>query len=82
LDEALSPATNARPGRFVIIDNDTGVSAMYAEPYWSHYVGVRIYNDAGTTPGVYAAVIGSLLALMCMAIVVNMKKTLVKAKVY
>ncbi|KAL7430144.1 hypothetical protein ACHAXH_003793 [Discostella pseudostelligera] len=82
LDEALSPATNARPGRFVVNDNDEGVSALYAEPYWSHYVGVRIYNDAGTTPGVYAAVIGSLLALMCMAIVVNMKKKLVKEKVY
>ena len=82
LDEALSPATNARPGRFVVNNNDEGTSAMYAEPYWSHYVGVRIYNDAGTTPGVYASSIGAVLATMCMGIVWRLKRKLVKEKVY
>lgn len=82
LDEALSAATNARPGRFVINDADEGISALYAEPYWSHYVGVRIYNDAGNTPGVYAASVGAVVSLVCMCIVWRVKKSMVKEKVY
>lgn len=82
LDEALSAATNLGTGRFVIDDNDEGISALYTEPYWSSYVGVRIYNDAGNTPGVYASVIGAAFALVCIVFGWRLKKTMVKEKVY
>ena len=80
LDEALSAV--AKLGRFELVGDDEGVSALYAEPYWSSYVGVRIYNDAGTGPGVYAASIGAAFALACIWFVWKLKKTLVKEKVY
>jgi nicastrin len=80
LDEALSAV--AKLGRFEVVSDDEGVSALYAEPYWSSYVGVRIYNDAGTGPGVYAASIGVAFALACIGFVWKLKKTLVKEKVY
>jgi nicastrin len=80
LDEALSAA--AKLGRFEIAGDDEGVSALYAEPYWSNYVGVRIYNDAGTGPGAYAASIGAAFALACVVFIWKLKKTLVKEKVY
>jgi nicastrin len=69
-------------GRFEVVSDDEGVSALYAEPYWSSYVGVRIYNDAGTGPGVYATSIGVAFALVCIGFVWKLKKTLVKEKVY
>ena len=80
LDEALSAV--AKLGMFEVVGDDEGVSALYAEPYWSSYVGVRIYNDAGTGPGVYAASIGAAFALACIGFVWKLKKTLVKEKVY
>ena len=82
LDEALSAAANSPTSRFEIQDDDEGASALYTEPYWSSYVGVRIYNDAGNNPGVYAASIGAVFALACLALVWRLKKTMVKQKVY
>jgi hypothetical protein len=69
-------------GRFNVLDGDDAVSAMYTEPYWSSYVGVRIYNDAGSGPGVYALSIGATFAVVCMGLVWHLKKRLVKEKVY
>mmetsp|Transcript_4517 Transcript_4517/g.10230 ORF Transcript_4517/g.10230 Transcript_4517/m.10230 type:complete len:162 (-) Transcript_4517:84-569(-) len=82
LDEALSAATNLGTGRFELQDEDEGISALYTEPYWSNYVGVRIYNDAGNTPGVYASIIGAAFALVCILFGLRVKKTMVKEKVY
>ena len=80
LDESLVAATKL--GRFNVLDGDDAVSAMYTEPYWSSYVGVRIYNDAGSGPGVYALSIGATFAVVCMGLVWHLKKRLVKEKVY
>ncbi|KAL7533159.1 hypothetical protein ACHAXR_005073 [Thalassiosira sp. AJA248-18] len=82
LDEALSAAANVGTSRFEIQDGEEGISALYTEPYWSSYVGVRIYNDAGNTPGVYASSIGAVFALACIGFVLRLKKTMVKQKVY
>ena len=82
LDESLLAATNLGTGRFVIQDDDEGISALYTEPKWSSYVGVRIYNDVGSSPGAYAASIGAAFALVCIGIVWRLKKTMVKEKVY
>ena len=79
LDESLLAVTKL--GRFEVMDGDN-VSAMYTEPYWSSYVGVRIYNDAGSGPGVYATSIGTAFALVCMGFVWHLKRRLVKEKVY
>jgi nicastrin len=80
LDESLVAATKL--GRFNVLDGDDAVSAMYTEPYWSNYVGVRIYNDAGSGPGVYAISIGATFAVVCMGLVWRLKRRLVKEKVY
>jgi len=82
LDEALEAATNRKPAFFSIQDDDEGISALYTEPYWSSNVGVRIYNDAGNNPGVYAASIGVVFSLFCIVYVWRLKKTMVKEKVY
>lgn len=81
LDEALSVAANAPTSRFEILDDDQGVSAMYTEPYWSSYVGVRIYNDAGNNLGMYASSIGAIFALACLVFVWRVEKTMVKQQV-
>eukprot|EP00579_Thalassiosira_antarctica_P001137 CAMPEP_0201866898 /NCGR_PEP_ID=MMETSP0902-20130614/1321_1 /ASSEMBLY_ACC=CAM_ASM_000551 /TAXON_ID=420261 /ORGANISM="Thalassiosira antarctica, Strain CCMP982" /LENGTH=872 /DNA_ID=CAMNT_0048391945 /DNA_START=21 /DNA_END=2639 /DNA_ORIENTATION=+ len=82
LDEALSAVKNVGPGMFELQDGEEGISALYTEPYWSNYVGVRVYNDAGNTPGVFASSIGAVFALGCIGFVLRLKKTMVKEKVY
>ena len=82
LDEAISPAKNHKTGLFELQENDQGFSAMYTEPYWSSYVGVRIYNDAGKKPGIWASSMGSVFGLVCVGLVYRLKKKLVKEKVY
>jgi len=87
LDEGLSAAANVGPGMFELQQNEDdsgeGVSsALYTEPYWSSYVGVRVYNDAGSNPGVYASSVGAVFALLCAGFVWNLKKKMMKEKVY
>ncbi|KAL7486469.1 hypothetical protein ACHAW6_012068 [Cyclotella cf. meneghiniana] len=82
LDEALIPTKNKNPNYFEIQEGDAGVSAMYTEPFWDSGVGVRIYNDAGNTPGTWAMSMGAVAALLCFMVVYRLKKTLVKEKVY
>ena len=82
LDEALEATANMSPGMFDVREDDEGISALYTEPYWSNYVGVRIYNDAGNSPGVYAASIGAVFALASMVCVWRLKKKMTKEKVY
>jgi nicastrin len=82
LDEAMSPAANRAPGWFAIDGNDQGVSAMITEPFWSSYVGVRIFDDAGKGPGIYASISGALFASICLVVVYRLKKGLMKEKVY
>ena len=57
-------------------------SALYTEPYWSNYVGVRVYNDAGNNPGVYVSSVGAVFALICLGYVWSLKKRMIKEKVY
>ena len=82
LDEAISPATNYKTGLFVLQDDDQGISAMYTEPYWSQYVGVRIYRNAGKAPGIWASSLGSLFGLICVGLVYRLKKKFLKENVY
>lgn len=82
LDEAISPAANQAPGWFTIDENDQGVSAMIAEPFWSSFVGVRAYNDAGEGVGLFSSIAGAIFTLICLIVVHRLKKSLVKDKVY
>ncbi|KAL3795019.1 hypothetical protein HJC23_006340 [Cyclotella cryptica] len=82
LDEAIIPTKNKYPNYFEIQEGDAGVSALYTEPFWDSGVGVRIYNDAGKTPGTWAMSMGAVAALVCFMAVYRLKKTLVKEKVY
>ena len=82
LDEALSPAKNKYPNYFEIREDDTGVSALYTEPFWDSGVGVRIYNDAGKTPGIWASCMGTVAALLSFGVGYRLKKKLMKEKVY
>ncbi|KAL7549397.1 hypothetical protein ACHAWF_012666 [Thalassiosira exigua] len=82
LDEALTPAANRKPGMFEVAEDDEGASALYAEPYWSPRVGVRIYNDAGGAAGGIAAGVGAGFALACVAATWKLKRTMTKEKVY
>ena len=82
LDEALQPTANKYPNYFSIRDDDAGVSAIYTEPFWSSDVGVRIYNDAGKMPGIWASCMGTVAVLVSFATVYRLKKKLVKHKVY
>lgn len=82
LDEALTAAKNKYPNYFTIDGDDAGVSALYTEPFWDSGVGVRIYNDAGKMPGIWASCMGTVAALLSFAVVYRLKKKLVKEKVY
>lgn len=82
MDEAFSPAANKAPGWFTIDENDQGVSAMITEPFWSSFVGVRAYNDAGNGVGINASISGAIFTSICLAVVYRLKKSLVKEKVY
>lgn len=82
LDEALAPAKNKYPNYFTIEEDDAGVSALYTEPFWDSNVGVRIYNDAGKSPGIWASCMGIVVAFLSLAVGYRLKKKLVKEKVY
>ena len=82
VDEAISPATNKAPGWFAVEGNDEGVSAMFTEPFWSSYVGVRAYNDAGSNPGIFASIAGAVFTFGCFVIVYRLKRVLIKEKLY
>lgn len=82
VDEGISPATNKAPGWFAVEGNDEGVSAMFTEPFWSSYVGVRAFHDAGTGPGTYTSIAGVLFTSVCFFMVYRLKKRLLKEKVY
>ena len=82
LDEVLRAAADIGTGMFELGEDDEGIIALYTEPYWSNYVGMRVYNDAGNTPGVYASSFGAVFALACIGFVWRFKKTMVKEKVY
>ena len=82
LDEVLRAAANVGTGMFELGEDNEGIITLYTEPYWSNYVGMRVYNDAGNTPGVYASSFGAVLALAYIGFVWRLKKRMVKEKVY
>ena len=82
LDEAISPAKNKYPNYFAVEEEDAGISALYTEPFWDSSVGVRIYNDAGKTPGIWASCMGTVAALISFGVGYRLKKKLVKEKVF
>ena len=82
LDEAISPAKNMYPNYFSIEEGDAGISALYTEPFWDSSVGVRIYNDAGKIPGIWASCMGTVAALISFGVGYRLKKKLVKEKVF
>jgi len=61
LDEALKPAAGKPTGYFEFKDNDSGVSPVYTEPFWSNNVGVKVYRDVGWVPG-FLTLVGGLAA--------------------
>mmetsp|Transcript_16665 Transcript_16665/g.23482 ORF Transcript_16665/g.23482 Transcript_16665/m.23482 type:complete len:789 (+) Transcript_16665:228-2594(+) len=82
LDEALEAAPMNSTGRFIISDDDEGVSAMYTEPYWSSSVGVRVYRDGGARAGKIALFSGLVVAATCFIVVQRLKQKMKKEKLY
>jgi nicastrin len=82
LDEALQAVENKPTGYFVVSDNDQGVSAMYAEPYWSPSVGVRVYRDVGSLPGFFTLVAGVVVGAASLFGALVLKVGLKKEKLY
>jgi len=82
LDEALEAAPMNATGRFLVSDDDEGVSAMYTEPYWSATVGVRVYRHGGDRAGKIALFSGLTVAAACFVVVLQLKKKMKKEKLY
>ena len=82
LDESLVATPGKATGYFSVSENDAGVSAMYTEPYWSSSVGVRVYSDAGPTPGLVTLGVGLVVGAISMFAAFVMRIGLKKEKLY
>lgn len=82
LDEALLPAANMPTGFFVVSDDDSGVSPIYTEPFWSSNVGVRVYRDVGPLPGIFTLVAGAVVGAVSLFGALLLKVGLKKEKLY
>jgi nicastrin len=83
LDEALVPAKNQYTGMFEMNANDAnGYSPMYTEPDWSNDVGVRVYRDAGTIPGLVTLAAGAVVSGLSFCAAFVLRVGLKKEKLY
>jgi nicastrin len=82
LDEALKPAVDKDVGFFEVKDNEAGVSPIYAEPYWSNDVSVRVYRSVGWLPGFFVFVSGVLASGASLFASFVLKVGLKKEKLY
>lgn len=82
VDEAVEAAPNQASGYFQINENDEGISAMYAEPFWSSSVGVAVYRDAGSLPGFFTLAAGFVVGIASLFSALVLKVGLKKEKLY
>ena len=83
LDEALRSIEQMSPNYFAIdTENDTGISPIYTEPYWSSSVGVRIYRNANAWPGYITLLAGVGIGAVSFFGALVLKVGLKKEKLY
>jgi nicastrin len=81
LDEAIIPSPNNGTGVFTVSEDDTGVSPMYTEPYWSNDIGVQVFR-ASSGAANWTLGIGIVVAIACVAATITFKKHLHKEMLY
>lgn len=82
VDEAIEAAANNITGRFVVKDDDEGITPMYTEPYWSATTGVRVYRDTGNRAGNIVLGAGIITAATCVITTLLFKQKMKKEKLY
>ena len=82
LDEAIKPAANKPTGYFEFDKYDTGVTPVYTEPNWSQFVGVRVYRDAGSIPGLVTLALGAVIMALSVCSAFVLRVGLKKQKLY
>ena len=81
LDEAVEPASQKATG-FFETPYDEGVSPLWAEPYWSNEVGIKMFRVAKERQGFIALAAGGICLAACFFLAVIVKVGMVKEKVY
>jgi nicastrin len=82
LDEALNASPNNSTGYFEMASGDAGLSAVWAEPFWSSEVGVNMYRYSASNPGWIVLVSGAAVLGVCFFVVVLVKVGMKKEKLY
>jgi nicastrin len=83
LDQALLMAVNMSPGYFIVDDtNGGGIGPIYAEPFWSPSVYVRVYRDASALPGFFTLIAGLGIGAVSFFGAIVLKVGLKKEKLY
>jgi nicastrin len=82
LDEAVDPTPNKATGFFDISVNDTGISALWTEPFWSNNVGVNMYRHSDSNTGWYVLGGGVVFSGICFFVAVLLKVGMKKEKLY
>ena len=81
LDEAVEPASQKATG-FFETSYDEGVSPLWAEPYWSNEVGIKMFRVAEARQGFLSLAAGGICLAACFFLAVIVKVGMVKEKVY
>ena len=81
LDEAVEPASQKATG-FFETPYDEGISPLWAEPYWSNEVGIKMFRVAKERQGFIALAAGGICLAACFFLAVIVKVGMVKEKVY
>jgi nicastrin len=83
LDEGIAPAANQPPGYFTaLVNENTVVTPMYTEPYWSSSVGVKLYRSTGPAPGFVSLGVGLAIGFISLFGAFVLKVGLKKEKLY
>lgn len=82
LDEALNAAPNNSTGYFQMASGDAGLSAVWAEPFWSSDVGVNMYRYSPSNPGWIVLACGAAVLGACFFVAVLVKVGMKKEKLY
>jgi hypothetical protein len=81
LDDAIIPSPNNGTGIFIVSQDDTGVTPMYTEPYWSNDIGVQVFRASNGAAN-WTLGIGISVAIGCVAATIIFKKRLQNEKLY
>jgi nicastrin len=82
LDEALDPAPNNMTGYFDYDIYDSGLSPVWAEPFWSSNVGVKMYHYSSNNPGFFVLAAGAIVAGVSFFTAILVKVGMKKQKLF